>query len=603
VDASFCLCWLSAVVVLALVGFLRHPSTALWWDLIGAASIALLLSVAFQIPFIGRYADLSVGGVSALASLAAQKLFNYGVLASILSGLIVGFVFGLGLAVLGIRAPRKSWWITGFVGLVALVATATWEFWGTQPLVHPDLALPGDLTGPLSVLIPAIIGLIGLHLLIYQSAFGLRLRSPRPLVGEPEGERTVRGAFLLSGVIAGFAGSCAGALLCNAGLGHASMFALSPLALILLSGAALNRRLPRLENLAPAALIYAGIIYLVGTPGWSNLTGEGPGAWERSSPLLPTIDGLMGLGVGVVLTALLVFRDQILGRVPVDTRRSAATADDGVKEETAGKRGPISVEVSPHLAIALAALLVGGAGLGVYSAFHHSLPSDAALVKRVSGTVERMAANTDRWRRVNGGDVLFGGDAVRTGEKSAVFLRMPGKGALRVDASTVVRVRSLGDPSVSEQKTNVALFRGKVWADVREKLLKTSDSTFEIHTPIAIAAVRGTQFAAAFIGDPGREEATFSVNEGTVAVQDGRRSISLHAGQVCKTTKRKGTELPVEMSADAVKQWQERGEELREIWSVNVSRSTRTILVGVLALMIVVGFLAEMFYGETRPDL
>ncbi len=84
-------------------------------------------------------------------------------------------------------------------------------------------------------------------------------------------------------------------------------------------------------------------------------------------------------------------------------------------------------------------------------------------------------------------DSIFERDRINTGEKSTVRVLMGGK--------AVVTVRELSMLTITEElgKTTVDLSSGKIAVAVARQRMKPGE-TLEVHTPNAVAAVRGTVF-------------------------------------------------------------------------------------------------------------
>ena len=84
-------------------------------------------------------------------------------------------------------------------------------------------------------------------------------------------------------------------------------------------------------------------------------------------------------------------------------------------------------------------------------------------------------------------DSIFERDQINTGEKSTVRVLMGGK--------AVVTVRELSVLTITEElgKTTVDLSSGKIAVAVARQRMKPGE-TLEVHTPNAVAAVRGTVF-------------------------------------------------------------------------------------------------------------
>jgi len=103
-------------------------------------------------------------------------------------------------------------------------------------------------------------------------------------------------------------------------------------------------------------------------------------------------------------------------------------------------------------------------------------------------------------------DVLSDGDLIITGDKSFVVIQLPGGALCRIEKNTSVTLSS-----VLGKEKNVTLHKGVILSKI-EKLGK--GEKYNVKTPLAIAAVRGTEFMTAYDGT----SATVSVGDGKVNV-------------------------------------------------------------------------------------
>ncbi len=121
---------------------------------------------------------------------------------------------------------------------------------------------------------------------------------------------------------------------------------------------------------------------------------------------------------------------------------------------------------------------------------------------------EASVIRADQTLPIKTGDTLQQGDKISTGSDGTVDLTLnnvAGYRALPDSESSVLTA----DP----HDMNLSVTKGKVVINL-SKLSK--DSTFQVKTPTAIAAVRGTQFSCA--ANPGDAGSSFAVREGSVEV-------------------------------------------------------------------------------------
>ena len=138
---------------------------------------------------------------------------------------------------------------------------------------------------------------------------------------------------------------------------------------------------------------------------------------------------------------------------------------------------------------------------------------EAAEVGPIKGLVQRLDLRKNKWEKVRRGDSLLKGDRIRTGRNSRVELVFKNKIYLRASANSEIDVSSLL-VNTKEQDLDVNLTRGTLWTSVLRKLIKKSQ--VKIRTPVAVMAVKGTQFNTVF--QPVTEQLEVIVVEGRVEV-------------------------------------------------------------------------------------
>ena len=138
---------------------------------------------------------------------------------------------------------------------------------------------------------------------------------------------------------------------------------------------------------------------------------------------------------------------------------------------------------------------------------------EAAEIGSIKGLVERLDLRNNKWEKVRRGDSILKDDRIRTGRNSRAELVFKNKVYLRASANSEINVRSLfGD--TKERDLDVYLIRGTFWTSVLRKLKKKSQ--VKIRTPVAVMAVKGTQFNTVF--QPANEQLEVIVVEGRVEV-------------------------------------------------------------------------------------
>lgn len=139
-----------------------------------------------------------------------------------------------------------------------------------------------------------------------------------------------------------------------------------------------------------------------------------------------------------------------------------------------------------------------------------------AIVQSYRGrvTVERGRAR----HTVAVGMRLGEGDLLETAEKSFVSLRLPDDATVTLPSRSSVRIERLRRTLLGGAIDRLfSIVKGRASASVTP--MPEPDSRFDMSTPMAVAAVRGTQFRMSF--DPDARRATTEVTEGKVAFAAG----------------------------------------------------------------------------------
>jgi hypothetical protein len=131
-----------------------------------------------------------------------------------------------------------------------------------------------------------------------------------------------------------------------------------------------------------------------------------------------------------------------------------------------------------------------------------------AKISTFEGSVSVLKKGAADWRNAKPGATLDVGDQVYTTEESFAELRYSIGTVLRMDEKTKVTIEASSEKTI---RTKSAM--GSVWVNMR-KLISTGKQ-FEVSTPTAVAAIRGTVFDFSYTPD----SATYvNVFEGKVAV-------------------------------------------------------------------------------------
>lgn len=160
---------------------------------------------------------------------------------------------------------------------------------------------------------------------------------------------------------------------------------------------------------------------------------------------------------------------------------------------------------------------------------------DWKLVVRVKGTVESQRQNFEQWDKIWRSRMLHDGDKARTLSDSAAQIRLADQSTINVGSDTVVEISKF--VFTPEKRTSkIKLIMGKIRVGVEKFLGK--ESNFEITTPNAVLAARGTDFFVMYeLGAQGGAGLTnLAVFEGNVAVTSAAQTTIIAAGNTAAIT-------------------------------------------------------------------
>lgn len=155
----------------------------------------------------------------------------------------------------------------------------------------------------------------------------------------------------------------------------------------------------------------------------------------------------------------------------------------------------------------------------------------AGKITDVSGTVEIRQMGALGARSVRRWMNIFQDDVIETGEDGKVRILLNDSSVITLSGSSKLRVsEQVYDPKGGERRSLFNLFRGKVRAVV-SKYVNAARSKFEIHTPTAVAGVRGTIEEVSY--NPDTNQSALFLYEGSADWTDkgSGNSIIVGAGQ------------------------------------------------------------------------
>jgi hypothetical protein len=182
---------------------------------------------------------------------------------------------------------------------------------------------------------------------------------------------------------------------------------------------------------------------------------------------------------------------------------------------------------APAVAAALILLIVGAL---MMRSWPEARVSQVATLGQADGPVEILLAGSDTWQPALTGDPVKAGDRVATGPLASVTLSFFDGSTTVLEAETKITVVQLDTKRDGSSKVLVLHQEvGQTYSRVQPLL--DPDARFEIKTPTAVMAVRGTEFALDVKSDG---TTLVTVVEGVVDVTAGGITASVPAGQMAQ---------------------------------------------------------------------
>ncbi|MBN1383791.1 MAG: FecR domain-containing protein [Elusimicrobia bacterium] len=194
-------------------------------------------------------------------------------------------------------------------------------------------------------------------------------------------------------------------------------------------------------------------------------------------------------------------------------------------------------------------------------------------IGEVKGTVEILQDGEEEWIPAVGEMPVQLKDRVKTAEKSSCNLELDDGSLIYIGENTETSVEIL-DITGKKHESKISLWFGKLIANIK----KSKQTKMSVHTPTAICAVRGTEFAVETEG----EESSVGVFDGQVGVKstedaEDEEEISIDPDQETTVMKGNPPRPPRKLSEDMLK-YKERNEKLRERVKLLKERLKRTSL-------------------------
>lgn len=211
------------------------------------------------------------------------------------------------------------------------------------------------------------------------------------------------------------------------------------------------------------------------------------------------------------------------------------------------------------------------AGLGILLlAGSVSAANEFGVLSKVRGRVEYKAQGAAQWTLASERMRINPGDSLRTADNAQAVIKLSARNFVSVGAKSEMTlssasVRSVTDASVrtvtgtpvrrNEYNYEVDLKRGRTVNSLRGM---GTNSNYTMKTPVAVAGIRGTVFAANVSMGAGNEvNATFAVSEGAISVEGttpdwtGEAEI-VEAGEVFEVAGEVSAEEAAEVREDVI---------------------------------------------------
>lgn len=159
---------------------------------------------------------------------------------------------------------------------------------------------------------------------------------------------------------------------------------------------------------------------------------------------------------------------------------------------------------------ALAAILV----LGTVSGQLIAKTSSIAKITFYTGQVEVQKPMKEDWGKALFNQPLLSGQKVKTQDDSRAEIGFADGSIIRIDSNSKLDIVDAKKDKAGAQSATTKVWSGKVWANVNKMSKKTK---FQIESPTAVAAVRGTVYRMAVSDDKTTKIAVYS---GEVAVDN-----------------------------------------------------------------------------------
>jgi len=169
----------------------------------------------------------------------------------------------------------------------------------------------------------------------------------------------------------------------------------------------------------------------------------------------------------------------------------------------------------------------------------------AAVITTVKGEVQVIPNQKTTSKPAKVGDFVYEGDTVKTLKGAQAAITFTNGAVIKLNQNTEFLIDVTG--SIADIGSRIKMKTGKLWSKVRPK------SKFEIETPVAIVAVRGTEFETNLAG--GRLD--LSVFSGIVNVKNKFGEVDVKEGKKTTVSGDNPPEPPTDLKDKNKPAWQD----------------------------------------------
>ena len=154
------------------------------------------------------------------------------------------------------------------------------------------------------------------------------------------------------------------------------------------------------------------------------------------------------------------------------------------------------------------------------------------VITTIKGEVHVLPYQKNTWQSSKVGVFLYEGDTVKTLKKSQAAITLTNGVVMKLNQNTEFSFDVTS--SIEKISSQVKMKAGQIWSSVRPK------TKFEIHTPVAIVAVRGTEFDVNY----GAGKLDLAVYKGTVNLKNDYGDVDVDEGESSSATGGNAPEPP-----------------------------------------------------------